>query len=68
MTIYAKRLNGPQRRMLNRYESVCGFEPLHQEDLDAGRMTFRDLWHENVRWLEDVVATVSNIHERGAGL
>lgn len=65
MSVYAKKLNGKQRAVLLKYERICGFEPMWQEDLDAGNITFRELWHKNVRWLEDVLAEVTNINTNG---
>lgn len=67
MSVYAKRLNGAQRRLLNQYEGLTGFEPMHQEDLDAGRMTFAEMWRANVNWFDGVHADVMNLHESGAG-
>lgn len=47
--------------MAAEYERICGFELMHQEDIDAGEMSFEEAWSENIRWLEDVLAEVSNI-------
>jgi hypothetical protein len=63
--VYAKRLNGAQRRLLNQYVALCGFEPMGQDDLDAGALTFRELWNMNVGYLEDVLADVTNLNTRG---
>lgn len=67
MSIYAKRLNSAQRRLLRRYESLTGFEPLCQDDLDAGDITFAELWRKNVKWIEDLSADVQNLHEPRSG-
>jgi hypothetical protein len=48
------------------YEKLCGFEFMHQDDIDKGRMTFREAWLRNVTWLENVLADVTNINTRGA--
>ncbi len=53
MAIYAKRLNGKQREWANRYERLTTFEPMHQEDLDEGKMTFEQFADANIRWFED---------------
>ena len=66
MPIYAKKINGAQRRMLKTYASICGFEPMHQDELDSGEMTFNEVWRSNVDWLENVVADVQNICVPGA--
>lgn len=67
MSIYAKRLNPAQRRLLERYEGLTGFEPMHQEDLDAGKVTFPELWRANMHWFENVAADVANLQEPGSG-
>lgn len=65
MTIYAKNLTEKQRKVLQQYENLCGFEPMLQDDFDAGKITFRHLWNENVSWLESVTAEVQHIDTRG---
>jgi hypothetical protein len=66
--VYAKRLNGHQRRALRRYYALTGFEPMGQDDFDDGKMTFADMWNLNVNWLSDVLADVVNIDLRGTGV
>jgi hypothetical protein len=63
--VYARRLNSAQRRMLNEYIALTGFEPLGQEDLDAGEITFKELWDKNVEWLRDLATDVQNIDCEG---
>jgi hypothetical protein len=53
VTIYAKRINASQRKWLMRYESLTGFEPMYQDDIDSGSMTFREAARANVNWYED---------------
>lgn len=53
MTITAKKINSAQRKWLERYESLTGFEPMHQEELDAGTMRFAEVARRNVQWYED---------------
>lgn len=67
MPVYAKRINQAQRRMLNEYEAISGFEPLCQEDLDSGEMTFLEVWNANIEFLEGVLAEVVNIDSTGSG-
>ena len=38
MAIFARKVNGKQRAWLKKYEDETGFEPLYQEELDAGTM------------------------------
>ncbi len=53
MTIYAKKVNGKQRAWLKRYEDETTFEPLYQEEIDAGTMTFDEVVRANLDWFED---------------
>lgn len=50
-----------QREALKRFESICGFEPMHQDDFAAGNITFPELWSQNVNWLNAVFSEVQNI-------
>ncbi len=61
MTIYAKKLSKKWREAFEEYETACGFEPMHQDEIDEGEMTVQDAWESNVAWLGDVFATVQNI-------
>lgn len=65
MTIYAKKLNAAQRNAMAKYEGLSGFEPMGQDDFDAGRITFEEMWQKNVRWLESLMADVTNIDLSG---
>jgi len=67
MAIYARRLNTAQRRALRRYEHISGFEPMHQDELDAGEMDFAEMWRRNLHWLESMYDEVSNINLNGTG-
>jgi hypothetical protein len=51
--IYAKKLNRRQRAWLQKYEDLTGFEPMHQEDIDSGEMTFAEVARENCQFYED---------------
>ena len=53
MAIYAKRLNGKQRAWCKKYERETTFEPLFQEDLDSGKISFEEFAKKNIRWFED---------------
>lgn len=61
MTVYAKHLSPLQRHIAAEYERVSGFEFMHQDDIDAGERSFAEAWAANIRWLEDVLAEVTNI-------
>jgi len=66
MAVYAKKINSKQRQCMQKYENICGFEFMHQEDIDTGKITFTEAWHDNIRWLEGVLADVTNIDVNGA--
>jgi hypothetical protein len=53
MPIFAKKINAAQRKWLQRYEEMTGFEPMHQDELDSGAMMFREVARRNVDWYED---------------
>ena len=63
--IYAKRINSAQRTALKRFESISGFEPMYQDELDDKSMTFKEVWWANQKWLEDVLSEVQNIPTKG---
>lgn len=68
MAIYAKKINSAQRRMLNEYEKISGFEPMCQEDIDSGECSFAEAWQINIGFLENVLADVINIDAEGSGV
>lgn len=59
--IYAKRLNGAQRKLLIDLEAITGLEPLYQDDLDSGEKTFKELWYANERHIYDIYCEVQNL-------
>jgi hypothetical protein len=52
MSVYAKRINGKQRAWLINYETMTTFEPIHQEEIDNGTMTFNEVAKKNIDWFE----------------
>lgn len=60
MAIYTKSATPAQRKWLLDYESATTFEPMHQEDLDSGTMTFEQVARANVRWFADWVDDAMN--------
>ncbi len=53
MAIFARKVNGKQRAWLKKYEDETTFEPLYQEELDAGTMIFDEVVRANLDWFED---------------
>jgi hypothetical protein len=52
MAVYAKNITAEQAAWLKTYEDATGFEPIHQEELDSGELTFVEVVRLNVRWFE----------------
>ncbi|MBZ3677443.1 hypothetical protein J1N39_23485 [Pseudomonas aeruginosa] len=52
MPITCTKATPEQRAWLEQYESQTGFEPLHQDELDSGEMTFALVAQANVDWFE----------------
>jgi hypothetical protein len=60
--IYSKKLKRSKewRKAFEDYESISGFEPMHQDEIDDGSLTMRQAWNLNVVWLGNVFADVQN--------
>ncbi len=52
MAVTSTKATDAQRAWLKQYEDLSGFEPLHQEELDSGEMSFAALVRANVDWFE----------------
>lgn len=52
MAIYSTIATDAQRAWLKQYEDKTGMEPLHQDELDNGEMTWTQLVQANVDWFE----------------
>ncbi|MDZ5605269.1 hypothetical protein SJI00_21070 [Pseudomonas sp. RP23018S] len=52
MAITSTTATAAQRAWLQQYENTTGFEPLHQEELDSGEMTFAAVARANIDWFE----------------
>lgn len=61
MPVYAKKLSPQWRKVFSDFEKMTGFEVMHQDEIDAGEMTPREAWDENVRWFGLLAADVQNI-------
>ena len=59
------RLNGKQRKAIKEYESTCGFEFMHIDEINEKKMSFKDAWRFNVQWIRQVADDVANIHIDG---
>ncbi|WP_456293317.1 hypothetical protein [Pseudomonas sp. AK106] len=52
MTITSTKATPAQRAWLEQYENISGFEPMYQDDLDSGEMTFDQVAQGNIDWFE----------------
>lgn len=52
MAIYSTTATQAQREWLNQYEQQTGVEPMHQDELDSGEMTFAQVAQANIDWFE----------------
>jgi len=50
--IFAKNITREQRAWLQKYMDATTFEPMYQEALTAGTMTFREVAQANLDWFE----------------
>jgi integrase/recombinase XerD len=62
--VYAKNLSRQQRQLLLAMAELTQMQPLYQDDLDKGEITFAELWQENTIHLERMVATVWELPEK----
>ena len=49
------------RKAFSQLESISGFEPMHQHDVDSREMTLKECWDANIAWLHGMVADCVNI-------
>jgi len=68
MSVFAKKINQQQRKFMIQFESVSGFEFMHQDEIDTGEMTFKDAYHSNIHWFDSVYCEVLNISIKGCGV
>jgi hypothetical protein len=61
MAIYAKNLSCEWRKAFSEYERISGFEPMFQDEIDAGDITPQKAWCENLKFLENIVSEVSHV-------
>ncbi|NWD57228.1 hypothetical protein HX878_21090 [Pseudomonas veronii] len=52
MPITSTAATPAQRAWLEQYERTTTFEPIHQEELDNGEMTFAQVARANIDWFE----------------
>ena len=61
MPVYAKKLSPEWRKAFAEFERHTGFEMIHQDDIDAGKMSPKEAWDNNQEWLADLCNEASRI-------
>jgi integrase/recombinase XerD len=56
--VYAKNLSREQRQLLLAMAELTQMQPLYQDDLEQGEISFDQLWQENMIHLEQIVVDV----------
>lgn len=59
-------MNGNQKALVRKYEAITAFEFMGKDDIASGKMSFSDAWHMNIRFMENVLADITNLDTRGA--
>jgi hypothetical protein len=59
--VFAKKLSPAWRKAFAEFEQHTGFEMMHQDDIDEGRMTPLEAWGCNQEWLADLCNEASRI-------
>ncbi len=62
--VFAKNLSREQRQLLMAMAELTQMQPLFQDDLDKGEISFAELWQENAIHLERMVAAVWELPEK----
>jgi integrase/recombinase XerD len=62
--VYAKNLSREQRQLLLAMAELTQMQPLYQDDLDKGEISFAELWQENAIHLERMVVEVWQLPEK----
>lgn len=62
-----RQLNDAQRRALDRFEAITGWQPVAVDEFMAGECDFATVWRRNVMLLEMAAADVQNTDLRGTG-
>lgn len=61
MPVFAKKLSPAWRKAFKEFEQHTGYEIMHQDEIDAGTMTPKEAWQNNLSWLEDHCNEASRI-------
>lgn len=59
-TIYSQKLTAHQNAVLEKFENMTGQPPIGLEEFEAGELTARELWQQQVAWVEGIYSDVIN--------
>ena len=62
------RLNGKQKAAIDRFEGTCGLEFMYIDEIDSGRMKFKEAWQANEQIIFGIYAEIQNINLSGCGM
>ncbi|WP_282363276.1 hypothetical protein [Pseudomonas sp. PS01297] len=60
-TVYSKKLTAHQNAVLAKFENLTGQSPIGLEDFESGELSARELWQQQVAWVEGIAADVGNM-------
>lgn len=61
MSVHAKKISPEWRKAFAEFERHTGYEIMYQDEIDAGTMTPKEAWQNNLRWLEDHLTETQRI-------
>lgn len=61
MPVYCRKISPGWRKAFAEFERHTGYEIMHQDEIDAGTMTPKEAWANNLQWLEDHITETQRI-------
>ncbi len=62
------RLNRKQKVAIDRFEGTCGLDFMYIDEIDSGRMKFKEAWKANEKLFFSIYAEIQNINLSGCGM
>lgn len=59
--LYSQQLSPQQNAALARLESLTGTPPFGVKEFESGDINAKQLWQQNIEWLEGVLASAQNL-------
>jgi hypothetical protein len=60
-TVYSKKLTAQQNAVLVKFENLTGQSPIGLEEFESGEISARELWQQQVAWVEGISADVGTM-------